>query len=279
MYQLHKIVSSAGRGSLVLGLFALLISCATPVTRQQEISYGEVAAEQRVHVEEYQKSKQQRGKQQPQQPTVETHGQQRKNANFARLEKIMPRLDRAMQPLCPSYPKPCHYIAYYDDVNNEINASATGNKLYITHGIINFFAQDNELAFIMAHELAHNLMGHIQKKQQNIILGVLIDLGVAVAGGQSPNAADIAAQAYSQEFEAEADYVGVYILARAGYDINNIPNIWRKMSAQDPRGINNTYFATHPSNPERTVRLQKAVAEIKRKQSSGQALLPNFLQK
>jgi len=52
--------------------------------------------------------------------------------------------------------------------------------------------------------------------------------------------------AFSQDFEAEADYVGLYHAARAGYDIENAPYIWRRFAASDPRGID-AVGGSHPA--------------------------------
>ena len=55
--------------------------------------------------------------------------------------------------------------------------------------------------------------------------------------------------------EAEADYVGMYILANAGYEYANASDLWRRMSQKDPDAI--WLSTTHPSNPERYVALPR----------------------
>jgi predicted Zn-dependent protease len=79
---------------------------------------------------------------------------------------------------------------------------------------------------------------------------------------------------YSQDFESEADYVGLYVVARAGMPIDNAPRFWRRMGSQVAPGAI-SHGTTHPPTAQRFVALEAAVAEIKAKQAAGQPLLPN----
>ncbi|MFL5562034.1 MAG: M48 family metalloprotease [Gemmatimonadaceae bacterium] len=76
----------------------------------------------------------------------------------------------------------------------------------------------------------------------------------------------------SQDFEREADCVGMYILARAGRPYADAPNFWRRMGQESPGSIK--YASTHPASAERFIRLDKPVAEIQAKVASGAPLLP-----
>jgi predicted Zn-dependent protease len=82
------------------------------------------------------------------------------------------------------------------------------------------------------------------------------------------------AMTYSQDFEREADYVGLYILARSGRPFANSPNFWRRMAQESPGSIK--YASSHPTSAERFVRLEKVVAEIEGKQAQGAPLLPEL---
>ena len=79
---------------------------------------------------------------------------------------------------------------------------------------------------------------------------------------------------FAQEFEAEADYVGMYFMARAGYSIDGVENFWRRMSAESPRSIRLAY--THPTNAERFLVLTATREEILRKQNNNLPLRPNI---
>ncbi len=80
--------------------------------------------------------------------------------------------------------------------------------------------------------------------------------------------------AFSVEFEREADYVGLYMMARAGYAIETAPNFWRRMAMRDPKSIE--HASSHPSTADRAASLDGAVDEIRRKQSQQLALLPEI---
>ncbi|HWR04247.1 MAG TPA: M48 family metallopeptidase [Humidesulfovibrio sp.] len=160
--------------------------------------------------------------------------------------------------------------------NPVINAYADGKGITIFTGMMKFVQTDDELAAILGHELAHNNQGHIRAKQGNALLGaLLLDLPVAILTGVNPNiGGQIGANAYSQDFESEADYVGLYFTARAGYDISNVPDLWRRMAVENPGAI--TMGSTHPSTSARFVGLEAAAVEIENKRKAGQPLVPEM---
>ena len=81
-------------------------------------------------------------------------------------------------------------------------------------------------------------------------------------------------RAFSQDFEKEADYMGVYLAVRAGYDVSNAADFWRRMAIEHPGSVKQNYLSTHPSTPERSVGIERTVREIERKRSRGLALVP-----
>lgn len=163
----------------------------------------------------------------------------------------------------------------------DINAYADGDRVIVPWAMMRF-ANDDELASIVGHEIAHNAMGHADATLQNILLGGLLGLALDVAadeGDESDESATVdfmqaAAEAYSQEFELEADYVGTYLLARAGYPLDDVPHIWRKLATISPEAI--SYSVSHPTTAERFVRLNQFIDEIRGKISRGEALLPEL---
>lgn len=136
-----------------------------------------------------------------------------------------------------------------------INAYATGKTITMTAGMMNFVKDDNELALIIGHELGHNTMGHIRKIVTNYILSV---------GGTR----------YTRPFESEADYVGMYYIARAGYNLDTVEDVWRRLAVTNPKSV--AQAKTHPTTPERYLSIAAARDEIKAKQAAGKSLVPNF---
>ncbi len=136
----------------------------------------------------------------------------------------------------------CDYPVLLDK-RDVVNAFADGNQIYITQGMLRFVDNPGELATVVAHELAHNMMGHRAAKETNMVagagVGLIFDILAAAAGVNTGGdfmriGAEAGAGAFSQDFEAEADYVGVYLMARGGYDIDLAPNFWRRMAVIDP---------------------------------------------
>ena len=81
---------------------------------------------------------------------------------------------------------------------------------------------------------------------------------------------------YTRPFESEADYVGMYYLNRAGYSDDNVEDFWRRLSTINPKSI--THAKTHPTLPDRYLRIAATREEIRQKKASGEDLIPNFIQ-
>jgi hypothetical protein len=82
------------------------------------------------------------------------------------------------------------------------------------------------------------------------------------------------AQVYSQDFEREADYVGLYIMAWAGLPVDKASGFWRRMAVEHPTGI--VFSTTHPTTAERFVRLEQWAKEVNGKLASGEAFGPEM---
>ncbi|MET0182754.1 MAG: M48 family metallopeptidase, partial [Caulobacterales bacterium] len=151
----------------------------------------------------------------------------------------------------------CAYQVVLVDAD-EVNAAADGNSIILNRGMLRFAESDEELALIIGHELAHNAMGHIDSMKQNAAVGAIaggvVDVlfalgGVNTNGAFSDAGGDIGRRMFSQDFESEADYVGIYFMARSGYETEGVETFWRRMAAENPEGIRFAY--THPNYAER----------------------------
>ena len=164
--------------------------------------------------------------------------------------------------------------------SDALNAYADGNTIYITTGMMRFAQDDLELQTVVAHELAHNTEGHIDKMRRNTmvggILGAIVDAAAATQGiytDATSAGAQAGAMAFSQDFEREADYVGIYYMERAGTDTSEAADFWRRMAGESMSGV--VYATTHPTTPERFVNINAAVAEVRAKREAGEELRPN----
>ena len=163
-----------------------------------------------------------------------------------------------------------------------LNAFADGDAIYVTTAMMRF-TEDDELAVIVGHELAHNAMGHIDAKRSNAIasglLGLLADValatqGVNTGGAYTSQFAQLGAMTFSQDFEREADYVGMYAMALAGLPLTNAPTFWRHMAIAHPGSIQ--LATSHPTTAERFVRLEQTIQGIERKRRQGLPLRPEM---
>jgi len=159
--------------------------------------------------------------------------------------------------------------------DDDLNAAADGRATYITAGMYRFAESDEELMTVIAHEFAHNSEGHIEKRTGNYLLGSIFDI---IAAGYGVNTqgtfGNVGGSLYSQDFEREADYVGMYYLANAGVDTEVVNAFWRRMAIEHPEGIREHYNSSHPSTAERWANLKATHEEIEQKLVSEGALLP-----
>lgn len=213
---------------------------------------------------------------------------QERIAQQQRLMLVSSALSKAGISLCAKVATTAGNCAYEFELlaaheKNGANAFTDGNKISITPSMMRFARRDEELAIVLSHELAHAMLGHSQAKSQHsaagLLMGAVLDSLASSQGfGSNDNfrraGAEIGTLVYSADFEREADYVGLYIMARAGYAIAAAPDFWRKMSLKKPASF--AVSTTHPSNPERTVLLEKTVAEIMTKKHHGQLLDPEW---
>ncbi|MEX0807013.1 MAG: M48 family metallopeptidase [Candidatus Binatia bacterium] len=181
----------------------------------------------------------------------------------------------------------CKYpVALSND--DKVNAFADGEKIGITTGMLRFAKDDDELAFIVSHEIAHNALGHLSRMRGNQLaggaLGILLDIGVAALGVNTGGAFTRAGMnagslVFSQDFELEADYLGIYFAGRAGYDVTKAPDFFRRMSNEHPGTIKGNFFSTHPSNPERTLAVESTIKELRHRIHAEEPLLPSRMPK
>ncbi len=169
----------------------------------------------------------------------------------------------------------CDYKTVLTD-DAAVNAFADGEKITMTAGMLRFVESDNELALVVGHELAHNTMGHIDKKMTNAMIGTVLGalLSAAIRVDVSRIGTQAGAGAFSQEFESEADYVGMYYAVRAGFNVDDAPKLWRRMAVEHPLAIG--HGVTHPNTAERFVALEKTLGEIRGKLAANQELRPEM---
>lgn len=143
--------------------------------------------------------------------------------------------------------------------SDELNARADGRRLFISTALAGFTESDDELAVILGHELAHNVLGHREWDDVGGLGRSQNDTREAVDGGTGGQ-------------EQQADRVGLYLMARAGYDPALAAPFWRRFGSSNWR-VQMPQWG-HASAQTRARRLDEVRAEIEAKRSAGVALLP-----
>jgi hypothetical protein len=165
--------------------------------------------------------------------------------------------------------------------DEQSGAFTDGKRIVVHSGMLRVAQTDDELAAVVGHELAHVTMGHLKKEAQNRVAGsiggALVDIGFAALGVNTGGAftrglGNAGAMAHYTNFEREADYVGAYYAARAGYDLSASERIWRAVALENPNQL--VYSGRHPTSPERFLLIQKTAEEIADKKRRNAPLIP-----
>lgn len=126
----------------------------------------------------------------------------------------------------------------------------------------------DEVAFVLGHEAAHHIRGHLPRVQQTaaagaMILGTLASLGGAdVSGVQAARdlGATVGARSYSKDYELQADELGTVLAWRAGYDPVRGAAFFSRLP--DP---GNSFLGSHPPNADRWRVVNNTVARLERR--------------
>ncbi len=186
------------------------------------------------------------------------------------------QLKRVGQRIAAAAEKPEFHWEFNVIQGKEVNAFALpGGKVAFWEGIMPLAQDDNGVAVIMGHEVAHALARHgAERMSQSIsaeILGQIISLGV---GQVSPGIKDEVLQAYGvganvglllpwgRTQESEADRIGLTLMAKAGYDPTNAIAFWQRMAKiagdKPPQ-----FLSTHPSDETRISQIREWLPEAR----------------
>jgi hypothetical protein len=154
-----------------------------------------------------------------------------------------------------------------------INAMALpGGFFYVNSGLILAADNEAELAGVMAHEIAHVAARHTTRQLTRYQFINYASLPLIFVGGGIGLAAREAAGIgipmtflkFSRGFEAEADYLGIQYMYKAGYDPNEFVNFFEKIQAQEKKkpGSMAKVFTDHPQTPDRIAKSQEEIATI-----------------
>jgi hypothetical protein len=158
--------------------------------------------------------------------------------------------------------------------SDNINSYADGSRVMVTRGMLHFADADDQVAFVMAKGMAHNILGHASAQRNSSAIGSIIDNLMSVRPDLSMLIGSGGIKAMPQEMDAAADSLALYLLARAGYKIDGVDDFWKRLAATYPATVLNGYVANHPATAFRVIAINKTVDEIKAKQAGKRPLVP-----
>ncbi|MGB3607408.1 MAG: M48 family metallopeptidase [Psychroserpens sp.] len=154
-----------------------------------------------------------------------------------------------------------------------------GGKIVFYTGILPIAQNETGIAAIMGHEVAHALANHGQQRMSAAYIqqGISVAGNIALADSQNlglyNQAFGIASQVggmlpFSRSHETQADEIGLYLMAIAGYNPSEAAELWKRMKANSGGQAPPEFLSTHPSNDTRIQNLQnwesKAANEAKK---------------
>lgn len=196
------------------------------------------------------------------------------SADEARFTRVVNRMEPVIEAECirrVAQNVNCDFAIILDeDPNKGANAYQTLDRngrpiLAFTKQILPEFVNDDELAFVLGHEAAHHIAGHIAQTRTTATTGAILGGAIALVLGGGETAVDIGvdlgttvgARAYSKDHELEADRLGAILTEGSGYDALRGAAFFERIP--DP---GNRFLGTHPPNAQRIAVVQDTVAGL-----------------
>ncbi|WP_281951040.1 M48 family metallopeptidase [Nitrosophilus kaiyonis] len=165
---------------------------------------------------------------------------------------------------------------FYVLKSKEINAFCLpGGKIFVYTGLLKIVDNEDQLATVIGHEVAHAILRHGSERASiamvSSIARDLVEKGLNVSSSKWGPLFDLAygvgskygiIYPYSRKFEYEADQVGLYLMYKACYDLNEAIRFWQKMIQISKKNIPE-FLSTHPSDIHRIERIKKYIKYLK----------------
>jgi predicted Zn-dependent protease len=160
-----------------------------------------------------------------------------------------------------------------DDVVNAF--CLPGGKVGFYTGILPVCRNEDGVAAVMGHEIAHAFAEHGNERvSQNVIAQGLMSGASLALGSQTSETKELILGAlgagaqygvllpYSRSHESEADEIGLRFMIRAGYNPNEAVGLWERMAELSKGKAPSEFFSTHPASEERAKRIRELIPQI-----------------
>lgn len=226
---------------VVLGLSLALSACAT-VTGPEITSEEEKQARTLLHAEAeaFQKAQQKR---------IDDLGARLMKASGAETSLKIIHVGRPEQTEGEIHP-------------DMVNAWSDGERVWITRGMMRFLKNDDELAIVLAHEMAHAYRGHMAFLRTRQAVELLLGIPAAIFGGQLAGQlvalmVEASTKKFDRDQEREADLFGLMWVHKAGFDPAVAKNLFRRMAIEMPESAEQGFLSSHPTSAERLLSMER----------------------
>lgn len=193
-------------------------------------------------------------------------------SRLATIDMVISR-DGANRNIAIPVTRACGYGIELGNSDN-VNSYADGSRVLVTRGMLNFTQTNDEVAYVLARGMAHNILGHAHSQRQNGTLAGIIDNLISVRPDLSMLIGSGGVKAMPSNLDEDADRLAIYLLARADYNLDGVEKFWKRLAETYPASVLNGYVANHPATQARLAAIDKAIDEVKAKRRAKQALVP-----
>jgi predicted Zn-dependent protease len=164
----------------------------------------------------------------------------------------------------PEAPKQWEVVVFQDDTPNAF--ALPGGKIGVHTGILKVAKNQDQLATVLGHEVAHVLAQHANERvSQQMVAGTLMQAAGQMMDPTMVAALGVGAQVgvllpFSRTQESEADLLGLDLMSSAGFDPRESTKFWKNMESAGGGGTPE-FLSTHPSDQTRAADLQNRIAQ------------------
>jgi len=153
---------------------------------------------------------------------------------------------------------------------DEINSFADGRRVMVTRGMLNFVQSDEELAYVLARDIAANIVSPAPRPAVSAFIDRLHTLNLNL----TPPKDEAPITSTSSITDAAVEKLALYMLARAGVATTGVARFWERLNVAYPGDVGNSHAATHSLLSERLNVIEQTIQAIKNKQKNGLPLRP-----
>lgn len=256
----------------IIGLLAL-VSCTTaPITQRRQLTLIPSAQILSLSQQEYQK-------------VLQDSKLSTDPAATAQLRRVGERIAGAVRDFYAENNMPYQYNWEFNLVQDDSVVNAwcmPGGKIVFYTGILKHTKNEAGMAAVMGHEVAHAIANHGNERMSQSLMQEFGTAMLSKALADKPAQTQALFQAavgvgtqlglvlpFSRMQESEADYIGLVLMAKAGYDPNEAIQFWQRMSA-GKAAHTPEFLSTHPSDARRIEELKRHIPEAMKHISAAQ---------